>query len=114
MGAMTQAEVLNLIQKRKKETDKWNAYVTLRSRGAREREQTNYIFGTVSLGRSRRNKLRKMGVKDEHMPKESVFVVLDGLCRKFIRKHRDVLGVPRNRRSRYMRDGIPFNSEMTK
>lgn len=81
-----------------------------KSKGALEREDTAYLLGTVPIGVRAQRRYARMGVKPEHMPKRSLFVVLDGTCQRWARKHRNTLKDPQhNYRARYYMKGVPMN-----
>ena len=83
------------------------------SRGSREREDTTWLYLAVPMGRRRRRKLLAAGVPADQIPEKSVMVVLDHNCRKAKRKHADVYGATRHRRSRFATvTGELFTKEM--
>jgi hypothetical protein len=86
MPAMNDIELERLLAERMEEHEQWNAAVTPRSRGAKERDSTRYDVLSGPSSPRRLHRLSKAGVRDKHLPSQSIHIRLNRACPKAIRK----------------------------
>jgi hypothetical protein len=86
MGAMTNERLDTLLAERMEEHAQWNESVVPRSKGARERASTRYDILAGPVSPRRLASLRRLGLREEFLPEQSIHIRLSPSCRKARRK----------------------------